>query len=625
MCGIVGIVSESGTQQSAVTVRRMCDLLVHRGPDDVGMYEGDRIVLGHTRLAIIDVDGGHQPLSNEDETIWIVLNGEIYNYKELRTELIAHGHRFATNSDTEVIVHLYESEGISMIEKLNGMFAFAVWDSKNKKLILVRDRLGIKPLYYSVTEDGGLTFASELKAILAVAGVSRNIDREAIAEYLTLGYIPEPKTPFRQIRKLRRGCYLEYSYSAVKERRYWQAPVQSSDCRRSVSDLCDEIRFLIEDSTRLQLRADVPVGLFASGGIDSTAIMWAASRQRVSLKAFLVEFDHLAADTSYARIAASSTGMMLREEHLFSAGASQLLPKLLWYLDEPLADSAIVPCYLIARSAARQVKVILNGTGGDELFGGYPRYQLRSLLPTSWFAVANVLRGICDSHRALERAGALLNYRQRFLRRLYLFNETEARAAVGLKGEGSVSRLVHGHFLASRTGDAQAAMMFVDLNLYLPDDLFLLLDKMTMAASLEARVPLLDHRLVEFAAALPGRLRMRGGELKWLLRRALRGYVPDQILDRPKQGFGSPVQAWMNGALGAASLTLLSSKRSGISNLFSAKQIAFWLSQERRASAQGAMRTWALLVLELWWQTFVENRDLAEVGVEELAAAGVAA
>jgi asparagine synthase (glutamine-hydrolysing) len=599
----------------------MCDRLMHRGPDDVGIYQGDRIVLGHTRLSIIDVDGGHQPLSNEDDTVWTVLNGEIYNYKELRAELIAGGHLFATNSDTEVIVHLYESEGVRLMEKLNGMFAFALWDSKNRKLLLVRDRLGIKPLYYSFGKDG-LIFASEMKAILAVPSVSRDIDNEAIAEYLTLGYIPEPKTPFQQIRKLRRGCYLEYSHSGIAERHYWQMPVPGSDCGRSVPDLCDEIRFLIQDSTRLQLRADVPVGLFASGGIDSTAIMWAAARQNTSLEAFLVEFDHLAEDTPYARIAASSSGMKLHEEHLSSAGACLLLPKLLWYLDEPLADTAIVPCYLIARSASRRVKVILNGTGGDELFGGYPRYLLRSLLPNGWYSVANALSGACCSHPALARVGAVLDVRQRFLHHLYLFNETEARAGMDLKGEGRISRLVRGLFAAGRAGDAQAAMMFVDLNLYLPDDLFLLLDRMTMAASLEARVPLLDHRLVELAAVLPGRLKMRGGELKLLMRRALRGCVPDQILDRPKQGFGPPVQAWMNGTLGAASLTLLSSKRAGISNLLSKKQIASWLSPQKQAGTRGAMRTWALLILELWWQTFVENRNLSEVGMEQLATAG---
>ena len=310
MCGIVGIATEFPREGDLRLAQRMCELLAHRGPDDSGWYQDRGIVLGHTRLSIIDVDGGHQPLSNEDDTVWVILNGEIYNYGELREDLLTRGHRFRTATDTEVLVHLYEEYGIEFIEKLNGMYAFALWDAKCRVLYLVRDRLGIKPLYYAA-QNGRLLFASEMKALLADPRLSTTIDKEAIAQALVLLYIPEPKTPFVEIRKLRRGGFLKFHDGQISEKTYWRIPAGSSMERRSVGSLCEELRWLMEDSTRLQLRADVPVGLFASGGVDSSAIMWAASRQNVSLDAFLVEFDHLAIDTPYARLAAKATGMSL--------------------------------------------------------------------------------------------------------------------------------------------------------------------------------------------------------------------------------------------------------------------------------------------------------------------------
>lgn len=607
MCGIAGIASQDDPREQKRAVGEMCDLLRHRGPDDQGTYQGDGVVLGQQRLGIIDLAGGHQPMSNEAGDIWITLNGEIYNYKELREELQSNGHRFSTTTDTEVIVHLYEESGIELLDKLNGMFAFALWDAKERILYLVRDRLGVKPLYYSIA-NGRLTFASELKAILRTPELSRTLDEDAIAEYMSLGYIPPPRTPFRDIKKLPPGTYLRLHKGRLESRQYWRTPIQTGDKIRSLSDMCEQIRFLVEDSTRLQLRADVPVGVFASGGIDSTLIMWAASRQDSSLQAFVMEFQNLAADTPYARIAAEATGMKLREQYVSCWDAVQLLPKLVWHLDEPLSDPAVIPCYLIAETAAKAVKVILNGTGGDELFGGYHRYFVRGLLPDGSAGIANGLHRFAGSVPGADRLHAFLSYRERYLRRLYQFPECEVRASLGLTGPDTVRNRVDELFAEACHSDAPASMMFVDLNLYLPSDLFMLLDKMTMAVSLEARVPLLDHRLVEFAAALPGNLRMHHKELKWLLRQAFRNEIPDAILDRPKQGFGPPIQTWLNGDFGTSCRRLLTSKKARIANLFDPDQIVEWID---RASQKSATRIWSLIVLELWWRTFVDSVDLS--------------
>jgi len=604
MCGIAGVVAESEVPGAVQIVRRMCSVMSHRGPDDSGIYVDGGTTLGHVRLSIIDLAGGHQPLSNEDGSIWVVFNGEIYNYEELRRTLLRAGHTFRTNTDTEVLVHLYEEYGADLAASLNGMFAFALWDARRRALLLFRDHVGIKPLYYSLV-GGRLAFASELKSLLEVPGVSSHIDREGIAEYLTLGYITAPRTPFSQIRKLPSGSYLQYHDGALVESRYWRVPVEEPAAPSVLGDVCEEIRFILRDATRLQLRADVPVGVFASGGIDSTAIMWAASHHGIPLQAFLCEFDDLRVDTPYARLAAHANGMQLHEKQLSAEQAGALLPRLIWHQDEPLADPALVPVYLIAKEAAGHVKVILNGTGGDELFGGYPRYRVRGLLPGAWSGeIGRAASEFAGGGAVSRRMGAALDYRQRYLRRMATLPEQEVRSALGLTGPGVVSATAATLFAETRSRDAASAMMYYDLNVYLTGDLLMVLDKMTMAASLEARVPLLDFRLVECAARLSGRLRMRGGELKWLLREALRGHVPDAILDRPKQGFGPPVSHWMRGALGRNAMRLVLGKRAMVCDLLGAEVVQSWLSRRTAAGRDSARRLWLLLVLELWLRTF---------------------
>lgn len=623
MCGIAGLAGTRTSPDDSSLVRQMCRTIAHRGPDDSGLHVGSDVLLGHARLSILDLESGHQPLANESGTVWITFNGEIYNYRELMAGLIQQGHRFNTHTDTEVIVHLYEERGIDLVHELNGMFAFALWDAMRKRLYLVRDRLGIKPLYYCVLPDR-LVFASEIKALLTCPDVPREIDREAIAEYVTLGYINEPCTPFANIRKLSSGCYLECQEGRIHETRYWRVPLQDPGAPGPVDELCEELRYLIQDATRLQLRADVPVGVSASGGLDSTAIMWAAAQQGNSVQAFLCEFDGLQADTPYARLAARSTQMSLHEERLSAVDAGRMLPRLIWYADEPIADPAIIPCYLIAKQAVSHVKVILNGTGGDEIFGGYARYNLRGLLPPRWSAAASRLtRRIGADHADAHRVGAALDYRERLFRRMTIFPEREVRAALGLDRRDPIHQNVDSLFRESAKNDPAGSMMFVELHTYLPGDLFMMLDRMSMAASLEARVPLTDHRLVEFACRLPGALRMRGGHLKWLLRRALRGHVPDKILDRPKQGFGPPVTQWMRGELGGAARKLLTGPDSRVRQLFTSSWIDSRIGRAGGKGDQLAQQEWTLLILELWWRTFVDGQDLVDLGIEDLAAGAV--
>ena len=478
MCGVAGVVGSGETQSDVDLVRQMCRMMVHRGPDDMGSHVGPGAVLGQSRLSIVDLKSGHQPLCNESATVWIACNGEIYNYRELRSELIKRGHRFSTQSDTEVIVHLYEERGIDLVHDLNGMYAFALWDAGRHVTYLVRDRLGIKPLYYNATRAGRVEFASELKALLLAPQLDRTYDLEAIAEYLTLGYINEPRTPFRAIRKVLSGSYLEVRAGQIRSTQYWRVPVRVDPAVRPLDDLCEELRALLKDATRLQMRSDVPVGVFASGGLDSSAIMWAVAEQGQSVAGYFCEFEGLDSERHFARMAARSTRMRLHEAKLTAGDANRMLPKLVWHADEPIADSAIIPCYLIAKDAASHVKVMLNGTGGDEVFGGYARYNLRGAVHPKWSSLASrLIRKAGGNHPAAQRFGAVLDYRERLFRRMALIPEQDARYALGLDHSRPVHDSISALFMQVVDSDPAAAMMHVELQTYLRGNLFMVLDK----------------------------------------------------------------------------------------------------------------------------------------------------
>lgn len=588
----------------------MCEALVHRGPDDFGEYVEPHLAMGMRRLSIIDIAGGRQPVFNEEKTLALVFNGEIYNYLELRRELSDRGHRFSTQGDAEVILHLYEEKGLALLNDLNGMFAFCLWDIVRGEGVLVRDRLGIKPLYYRM--DGRrLVFASEIKA-LRQAGGRFDLDPSAVHAYLRFMYVPGPATPFDGVKKLPPGSCLRFSPKGIEEpARYWTPYV---DGGRHWSR--EEFLALTDDAVRLQLRSDVPVGIFLSGGIDSSLVTrLATGKLGQHVQAFTVDYRG-AADPETGE-AASIAAFFGCDHHVVRVGVEDVirrLPLLLWHMDEPHGDSALVGTYAVSLAAAREVKVVLNGTGGDELFGGYPWYDLRAPLPL------HLIQRLPDAGRRLA-AGMLrsLRYEGRaeliewadqpfglFLWKHFQFKPWETRNFIAGDARPHAPERLLADALNGAPGDPISRMLLADLKFYLTDDLLLLLDKMTMAVSLEGRVPLLDHRLVEWAFRIPGAAKLSGGQGKDLLRGWLKDLVPDAVLSRQKAGFGAPVDAWMRERLFGIAWRLLSRRPSS-------RQDLFWGLRgdglRARLATLTPQRVFLLLCLEVWARVTLDGVD----------------
>lgn len=531
----------------------MCDAIRHRGPDDAGYFVAPRVALGMRRLSIIDVAGGHQPIGNEDGSIQVVFNGEIYNYRELQAELRRRGHRLVTSSDTETLVHLYEEHGDAVVDHLRGMFAFAIWDDRRERLLLARDRLGIKPLYFWPSE-GGLAFGSELKALLQLEDCPREIAPEAVADYLALGYVPEPECIYRGIHKLEPGHILVWdAANGAAVRRYW-SPFRAEDPGLDEVEAVREIRRLLSESVRYRLIADVPLGAFLSGGLDSSAVVAEMARQMDRpVRTFSIGFDE--PDFNEAPHAAA-VARALGTEHtelVVRPDVEALIGDVVADFDEPFADSSAIPTFLVSRLARSAVTVALSGDGGDELFGGYTRYldlgrrdvALPAAVRPGLAVLARRLpHGARGRNRLLELSrGGAGRYAGMVAHPL---DPTEGGvAAPGLVAAGhGLDDLLARWFAAVPERDLLTRASFVDMISYLPGDILTKVDRMSMAVSLEARVPLLDHRLVEFATAMPAALRFRDGLGKWVWRKAIRGLVPDAVLDRPKQGFGVPLRHW---------------------------------------------------------------------------------
>ncbi len=572
MCGIAGILyADAGRPVEPAVLARMACAVAHRGPDGEGFWHEPGVGLAHRRLSIIDLVGGAQPLGNEDGSVQVVFNGEIYNYRSLRKDLEARGHCFRTDSDTEVLVHLYEDDSDRLVEKLRGMFAFALWDRPRKRLLLARDRVGIKPLYV-YRDDEKLLFGSELKAILAYPGLPRSVDPAALEGYLAFGMVPGPKTIFRGIEKLPAAHVLAVSpgRSGVGPVRYWQLRMDP-DPRPTAEEWQEAIRAKVDEAVRLHLIADVPVGAFLSGGVDSSVVVAsAAAHVNGPLQTFSIGFeDDALSELPYARGVARRFGTRHVEE-VVTPHAVELVDELTHYYDEPFADSSAVPTYLVARLAARGVKVVLSGDGGDEAFGGYARYAhdlleaaLRNRLPrwlrSSVLGPAARVWPKADwlprqlraktllTNLSLEPAEAYANTltvcRQPLRRRLL------ARAIViGLNGHRPETGVLDGYGTAPDC-DALAGMIAADVQTLLPDDFLVKVDRASMAWGLEVRPPLLDHELLELAARIPSPWKVRGAETKWIFKQAFRGRVPDEALFRKKQGFEIPTDAWLRGPL----------------------------------------------------------------------------
>lgn len=624
MCGIAGKFNfdrEHPVDRTRLVA--MTSAVAHRGPDADGFYIGPGVGLGHRRLSIIDLATGDQPLSNEDGTIWVVFNGEIYNFAETRVELERLGHRFRTHSDTEVIVHAYEQWGEGAVDRFRGMFAFALWDEPRRRLVLVRDRVGIKPLYYAVTRSG-VTFGSEIKSIVEDADVPREWSAEALDAYLALQYVPTPRTMYRDVWKLPPGHLLIAENGRVRVRQYWDLEFTGTGDSSREDEYLERLDALIKESVQLRLISDVPLGAFLSGGIDSSAVVAAMVETAAGrVLTTSVGFDEHAFDElEYARTVARHLGTEAREK-VVSPDIVDLLPKLAWHLDEPFADSSAVPTYYVSAAAREQVTVALSGDGGDELWAGYARHRVErwELAARGWLGDG----GASTAGRIASRLPRAIKG-ARSLQHLAL-SPADACAhkhAYGLFENGSRSSLYSPAFAASvrdadpfagfrlayeRCGSADSLdrALYVDVKTYLVDDILTKVDKMSMAVSLEARVPLLDHRLLEFAATVPTRLKLRRGRSKYLLRRFLERRIPRHIVERPKHGFEAPIGEWLRGPLAPMVDELLLGARGRDRGVFDREAVARLWREHRSGARDHRHRLWSLVMLELWFRQYVDR------------------
>jgi asparagine synthase (glutamine-hydrolysing) len=633
MCGIYGVLSLDGRRLERGLLERMGSVTVHRGPDDAGEHAGTGVLLGMRRLSIIDVGGGHQPLSNEDGTIWAVCNGEIYGYRELRDELRQRGHRFSSESDSEVLVHLYEEFGDAFVERLDGMYGFALWDEPRKRLLIGRDRLGIKPLYYA-NVAGAFVFASELKALLALPGATTHVDPLALTEYLTLGYVPAPYSLVRGAHKLPPASVLVHERGRAEIRSYWQLPAQVDESLTE-DDWSHAVLERLEKAVVEQLVSDVPLGAFLSGGIDSSSVVALMARHTDQpVKTYSIGFAGDSGGQYYNELPyARQVASLFRTDHheiVVKPDISTLLPRLVWHLDEPVADAAFLTTFLVSEFARRDVTVILSGVGGDELFGGYRRYlgdhynRLYEVIPRSirhGLLLPLARRLPSDRHsRLLDLSrlakGFILSSElppdRRYRSYVELFDSDERDSLLLERSEPGRDCLDRA-FAAAHDGDSLRRLMEVDLQTQLPDDLLMLTDKMTMATSLECRVPFLDHRLVELSARMPARFKIRGRRLKHVLKKALAGVLPDEILHRPKRGFGAPMGAWLKNELSTYLGAVLSRATIEKRGFFSWSQVERTIRMHRSNERDYTDHLLALMNFELWCRVYLDGSSWADI------------
>ena len=619
MCAIAGIFNLLGiSEEQKASLKRMGDVMIHRGPDGEGYRVEESIGLVHRRLSIIDVEGGAQPLCNEDGTIWTVFNGEIYNYLELRDQLSQKGHVFKTSSDTEVIVHLYEEKGESFVEYLRGMFAIAVWDKANRKLVLVRDRLGKKPLYYAAYKNG-FVFASEIKALLQLPDVPRDIDNEAIVDYFSLLYIPAPKSIFRSDRKVRPAHMLIVDEDGCREKCYWDLSFDQPE-EKTEEQWCEELIGTLEESVRLRLRSDVPLGAFLSGGVDSSAVVALMNAMDSGvINTCSVGFDEKEFDESgYARSFAQRLATQHHEETV-RPDALAVLDKLAWHYDEPFADSSAVPTYYVSRAARRHVTVALSGDGGDENFAGYRRYhhdlvenRFRSLVPERirkpLFGTLGAIYPKLDWAPQMVRAQATFRAFSRDPVEGYFYSvsaiKPELKSALlsrdlhqRVNGYGSIE-LFRDYYGRPSTADHLSRLQYLDIKTYLVDDILVKVDRASMANSLEVRCPILDHRFMELVARIPSSLKLKNGHGKYIFKKALSPMVPEEVLARRKQGFAVPLSAWFRGDLRNFSADIIDGPDPlGVLN---SKVVESLWNKHQSGNRDYSTPLWTILMYRLW-------------------------
>lgn len=627
MCGIVGFVSKNSNSADRSILEKMNAAITHRGPDDDGFYLNEGVALGMRRLSIIDLAGGKQPIHNADKTKWIVFNGEIYNYRELRDDLEKRGHRFYTNSDTEAIIHLYDEYGADCLEHLRGMFAIAIWDTADKSLFLARDRVGKKPLLYSHQSNGNLIFGSEFQAILKHPDISREVDLQAIDSYMSYLCVPAPQTAFKQIRKLEPGHWLRWKGGSVETKRYWQ-PDFSRKIKISEEDAINETTRILRESTKLRMISEVPLGAFLSGGVDSSIIVaLMAQESSQPVKTFSIGFEEQDfSELKYARRVAEHIGAEYNE-FIVRPNAMEVIPTLVEHYGEPYADSSAIPTYYVAKETSKHVTVALNGDGGDESFAGYERYaamqmaetykripqKLRklfvekavNLLPTSELKRSRFR----DAKRFIQAAN--LPKTERYFRWMSTFNRdakfdlyTDDFAAS--VAEQNPSEYMDQWFAKANGSGLLDAALMTDQMTYLPNDLLVKVDIASMANSLEARSPFLDHKLIEFAASLPEDLKMRRFQTKSLLKKAAARLVPKEVIYRRKMGFGVPIGKWFREDMKDFVKSVLLSESSLKRGIVKPQMLERLVVEHTNAERDHAFQLWTLLMLELWFQKFID-------------------
>lgn len=618
MCGICGI---KGFKDDNL-LKRMSAVMSHRGPDDQGYFLGKDIGLGIRRLSIIDLETGHQPIHNEDESIQVVLNGEIYNYRQLSQELKAKGHCFYTSSDTEVLAHLYEEFKHDCIHKLRGMFAFCIWDKKEDSLFLARDRLGIKPLYYTVKEDKFL-FASEIKALLEYKDISREIDLRALDYYLSFLYIPAPLTIFKAIKKLSAGHYLNFKKGNLDIKRYWRLNVEQEN-GKSLGFYKEKINNALLDSVKSHLVSDVPLGVFLSGGIDSSAIVCLMNRLGINdIKTFSIGYEGRYAsynELEYSRLVAKKFNTQHRE-FIVKPDIINSLHNIIAHLDEPFADSSAVLTYFISRQASKHVKVALSGIGADELLGGYPRYigtELSSYYDRLPYFFRKLSKGLSLYMKATGKgrdyagrikrflASGMLDPYERYLSWITFFDKEKKDEIYSPDIKAAIKQTEYLHLNFFKEADRQGFLeqsVYLDINTYLPDDLLIMGDRMSMANSLELRVPFCDHELIKTCFAIPYKLKLKGFKLKGLFKETLEGILPAEVINKPKQGFMAPLADWLKQDLKPYALDVLSRDNIRKRGYFDPDYIQGMLRQHFSGKAIFTHQIWALLILELWLRT----------------------
>jgi asparagine synthase (glutamine-hydrolysing) len=626
MCGIAGFISKANdnVEGRAARLDAMCRVIEYRGPDEQGTAIEGRAAMGMRRLSIIDLATGQQPIYSSDGSKLIVFNGEIYNYRELRRELETRGYRFKTNSDTETVIHAYDEYGEDCVRLLRGMFAFAIWDTKDQSLFLARDRVGKKPLFYTLTSGGEFVFGSEIKVLLTHGGVTREIDQGALDAYLTFGYVPEELCIFKNIRKLEPGHYLLFKDGKVHTEKYWDFDPSEEMLADTEGEIAEDLLGRLREAVRVRLLSEVPLGAFLSGGVDSSAVVGLMSQiMDQPVKTFSIGFNEDSFDELKNARVASKHFKTDHHEFVVTPDFVDIVDELVCHFDEPFADSSALPTFMVSKLARQHVTVVLTGDGGDELFGGYRRYLTdrgRSGLERLPRTIQqNLLRPLSEAlpHGALgknylfnislDAAGRYIDSISHFngprKRRLYS-NERRNKMNGSFERGEKLFRQIAGSLSSDDTFEN---LLYLDSKTYLPSDILTKVDRMSMANSLEARCPLLDHRLIEYVLRIPSAMKLNGRETKYIFKKAISGIVPSDILHREKQGFGVPINEWINVQLKDRIQSDLSDKRSISRGYFDPKYVNVLLDEHRRGRRDHSHALWTLWMLELWHRRYIDG------------------